>query len=983
MRKLFFSFITILFILLFTEGVQANASDKSEIRAVYFGQLDNWWSPGYNWTIMAATLKAYKIDVCVIPASTAWGYDQKFLSDAITACHNLNLTVHISFNVLGGAPMDPKYDVVDYRNIIAPWYDPCKNATRELIKSIVTDLASNYSIDGFSFDYIRYAEGDSIDNDQGQSVPEDGVSYSDECKAMFAQWLSEQGRPMNSSEWPSAFIPGGARHNEFMEWRVIPVTNLVRDIREWMKAYKPNLEFWASVWELTYSGYPDRWRWAIGQDTGDWVAKGYLDFVSPMTYQADLNTFESHVDLANQYFVGGPNGLIPMATFITTGCFDSGINGNITPDTFRDEILYLRQQADGFGIWRYGGPGAGPNNCTTSNSGPGYVGGTCLINITTYLNKVNETNPNGWFDTFSLQNISVENITNTTATVQWTTDLPTNSKVEYNSSPLFVATKKIGGYRNFAYWDIDHVPGYIKSDSTNVTSHSITLTGLQGGMVYYYRAQSQDNFGMVTSKIYNFSAGDIIYPVNITGTISYYDNGSPTPDATITCGSFSTTTNATGGYLLNMLSYAPGSCNVTAAKEGYVTKTTSFSFTENKTYEIDFVLDKIKYIIGGTLTNSTNNPVHATITAYQPPFSTVAGSNQTDANGNYVLTLLPGVYDIEYNLTNFYIPNYYIRIPSVDITNSNYYDMVKSVTGNSKENNVSIIFNIDEAKMIEIYGQLAPTTVSQNGTVIKNVSSLSELKNNSWFYEGSTTKRLSLITTPWSAPVCGNKVCESGEKETSDLYYCSSDCPIGMLGYWKFDEGTGNIAYDSSGFGNNGTLMNNPTWVTNCVHGKCLSFDGVDDYVAIKKFGDYSEGFSIEFWFNMKQSSSYQRPFTSFYFSTCYVSPGSTTFVCFLGDGGDWSGSLYSNGWSYNSWNHFAMTYNVSTGTWIIYRNGTSVATGSYNKVMAMTKDLAISSLYWETGYQDPFYGTIDEVAIYNRALTQQEVYQHYLNGIS
>jgi len=53
------------------------------------------------------------------------------------------------------------------------------------------------------------------------------------------------------------------------------------------------------------------------------------------------------------------------------------------------------------------------------------------------------------------------------------------------------------------------------------------------------------------------------------------------------------------------------------------------------------------------------------------------------------------------------------------------------------------------------------------------------------------------------------------------------------IAHWKFDEGKGNIAYDSSGNGNNGTISQwRPTWV----HGKfgsALSFDGVDDYVEV------------------------------------------------------------------------------------------------------------------------------------------------------
>lgn len=35
----------------------------------------------------------------------------------------------------------------------------------------------------------------------------------------------------------------------------------------------------------------------------------------------------------------------------------------------------------------------------------------------------------------------------------------------------------------------------------------------------------------------------------------------------------------------------------------------------------------------------------------------------------------------------------------------------------------------------------------------------------------------------------------------------------GLVGYWKFNEGSGDIAYDSSGNGNHGTIYGNPQWV--------------------------------------------------------------------------------------------------------------------------------------------------------------------------
>lgn len=200
----------------------------------------------------------------------------------------------------------------------------------------------------------------------------------------------------------------------------------------------------------------------------------------------------------------------------------------------------------------------------------------------------------------------------------------------------------------------------------------------------------------------------------------------------------------------------------------------------------------------------------------------------------------------------------------------------------------------------------------------------------------------------------------------------------GLVGYWKFDEGSGSFAADSSGNGNTGTLMNKPIWTTDCISGKCLAFGGVNDYVSINKFGDFSNGFTITMWLSMKPNVNAQRPFLSGFFSTCYVDTGSTSMTCFLGNGTSYSSSLTTSGWSYNSWTHFALTYDKTTGNWVIYRNGTSVGTSTYNYVMSMTNTFCIGANCWNGGSQDNFNGTIDEVKIYNGALTASEVYADY-----
>ena len=52
-----------------------------------------------------------------------------------------------------------------------------------------------------------------------------------------------------------------------------------------------------------------------------------------------------------------------------------------------------------------------------------------------------------------------------------------------------------------------------------------------------------------------------------------------------------------------------------------------------------------------------------------------------------------------------------------------------------------------------------------------------------------------------------------------------------LVAWWKFDEGTGGISYDSAG-DNDGILVNAPVWTSGKIGGG-LSFDGINDYVDV------------------------------------------------------------------------------------------------------------------------------------------------------
>ena len=80
-------------------------------------------------------------------------------------------------------------------------------------------------------------------------------------------------------------------------------------------------------------------------------------------------------------------------------------------------------------------------------------------------------------------------------------------------------------------------------------------------------------------------------------------------------------------------------------------------------------------------------------------------------------------------------------------------------------------------------------------------------------------------------------------------------CPEGMVSYWRFDEGSGTIAYDSVD-DNSGIIKPvSPQWTTDSISGSALQFSGVNDWVSTD-VSTYSEMTKIG-WIKTIASSGY------------------------------------------------------------------------------------------------------------------------------
>jgi hypothetical protein len=207
-----------------------------------------------------------------------------------------------------------------------------------------------------------------------------------------------------------------------------------------------------------------------------------------------------------------------------------------------------------------------------------------------------------------------------------------------------------------------------------------------------------------------------------------------------------------------------------------------------------------------------------------------------------------------------------------------------------------------------------------------------------------------------------------------------ADCvapPSGLVAWWP---GNGN-ANDTIGT-NNATLLGNAAANVTGMVGQAFSFDGVNAVVSAgtNSFFDFSGGsadFTIEAWVKPAALPS---------FSTGFASKS-------VGDFDGWVFGVFSGGnlmfsgcgnWAVNSgpgvvvtdtWSHVAVTH--TGGTYRLYCNGSQVGSGSGGTWSGSTAPLQFGTNPPRQNYN----GLLDEVSIYSRALSSDEVAGIYAAG--
>jgi len=210
-----------------------------------------------------------------------------------------------------------------------------------------------------------------------------------------------------------------------------------------------------------------------------------------------------------------------------------------------------------------------------------------------------------------------------------------------------------------------------------------------------------------------------------------------------------------------------------------------------------------------------------------------------------------------------------------------------------------------------------------------------------------------------------------------------------LVGYWKFDETSGRIAADSGNNKNNGQLAGSVDWVPGS--GKfngAVSFDGKDNTACIRipiKGMTPNRG-TIVLWTRLAEpQSKNSRGGYGFLFSArgrpdrvqIYINEYDMTLN--LGLGNTFRRAEKIEKLLTETWYHIALTWDGNNH--FVYLNGVQKAAGTYTGLSTLETTANIGN---NGRHPDQaFHGIIDEVAIFDQPLSENEITKIYSGGIS
>ncbi|MCY3019423.1 MAG: LamG domain-containing protein [Planctomycetota bacterium] len=202
------------------------------------------------------------------------------------------------------------------------------------------------------------------------------------------------------------------------------------------------------------------------------------------------------------------------------------------------------------------------------------------------------------------------------------------------------------------------------------------------------------------------------------------------------------------------------------------------------------------------------------------------------------------------------------------------------------------------------------------------------------------------------------------------------------VGAWSFDEGNGTAAADASSSKNDGTLTGAPKWVEG-KSGKAVSLDGQKDCIVLKQdlLKWLGKTGSLSCWIKTKATGNetfWQAPAIT---GVEEAGGGNDIFWGWIDDSGkigiqagDAEGAKSSNPITDDKWHHVAFTRNMDSGEVKVYVDGKVAGTATSDTGEKTSSFNALGRRENTGGDATFLQGSLDEVRIYSRVLTDAEV---------
>ncbi len=211
----------------------------------------------------------------------------------------------------------------------------------------------------------------------------------------------------------------------------------------------------------------------------------------------------------------------------------------------------------------------------------------------------------------------------------------------------------------------------------------------------------------------------------------------------------------------------------------------------------------------------------------------------------------------------------------------------------------------------------------------------------------------------------------------------------GLVGHWTMDGNKVNWAtgtvIDSSGMGNNGTVVNmaTSTSISAGKIGQALKFDGTNDFVNVGDISSYFSNQEATYSAWVRRTNNTPSSITqtgSWFFNT---SNANNHYV--WTDGNIYDGSFKTTRTTVGAgivtdrtqWHFVTITRKAGANGWKFYQNATEIASddgGTWEIGTSVKIGQSDSTSY-------NFFGLIDDVRIYNRALSASEITRLYQLG--